>query len=188
MMLESAARPAMPPVTQRAQEEFPVLGGLGLSYVENPKEGAGYLEFWPAGEPGTLPYPRPQGIPQGKAGVEVRSSQTRPIDVMGDVASHHMIEADPYVKGYYKDFEKSLEPWQRERLREQYEYSRQHFGEDRSFDAWLEMSGLPGYFRGYPFDQWEDPARMYTPGQMEGLDDMMAYLRGQKHPLQTRKK
>jgi hypothetical protein len=187
-MMERNAQSALPPVTERAQQEFPILQSLGLSYVDAPRENAGYLEFWPSDERGTLQHPRPQAIPAGKAGVEVRSTQTRPIDVMGDVASHHMIETDPYVKGYYQSFQQSLEPWQRERLREQYEYSRENFGEDRPFEQWLEMSGMPGYFRGHPFQQWEDSARMYTPGQIESLDDMMAYLRGQKHPLQTRKK
>ena len=104
--------------------------------------------------------------------------RTRPIDVMGDVASHGMVNTDGVMNYYYNEFKRTLKPWQKDRLKKQYEYSKKNLGEKRDFNKWLEMSGLPGYFRGYAFKQWEKPNEMYTPEQRAMFDDMMNYLRG----------
>jgi hypothetical protein len=41
------------------------------------------------------------------------------------------------------------------------------------------MTGLFGYFRGYPFQQWEPEVidQAYTQDQRSLLDDMLNYLR-----------
>jgi hypothetical protein len=161
----------------QAAQEFPILRDLSVGYKESFGKGQGYLEFWPADETGTSDAPRPQEFPMGTVGVEVYDPKTRPIDIMGDVASHHLIQTDPYVKKAYEVFETSLTGDQRARLQDQYEYARRNEGERRPFNEWYEHSGLPGYFRGYAFDQWENAAELYTPDQRQLFDNMMDYLR-----------
>lgn len=162
---------------QQAQSEFPILNKLGLLYKESPGRAQGFLEFWPGEETGTPMYPRPQDFPMGKAGVEVFDPNTRPIDIMGDVASHHLIQSDPVVKQHYQQFQQSMTPDQTRRLQKQYQHAQENEGEKRPFEQWKERTGLPGYFRGYAFKQWDKPEDMYTPAQMKKFDEMMQYLR-----------
>lgn len=179
-------------VFDQALQQFPILQGLGLSVQQSPgrsdapgsSPGQAVLEFWRPGEPGSPETPRPEGLPLDAPGVEIYSDKTRPIDVLGDVVSHHLVDTDPRVAGYYKQFRDSLTDWQRNRLRSQYETSQKQFGEERPFEQWLESSGLPAYFRGYAFDQWGDGAkRMYTPGQIAMFDEMMGYLQQPREPV-----
>lgn len=165
-------------VFDEAKRQYPILGSLGLAYKNNPGGGQGYLEFWPGEETGTPERPRPKEFPMGQAGVEVFNQSTRPIDIMGDVASHHLINQDPYVKQHYQQFEQSLTPQQQGRLTKQYLYAKANEGEQRPYQQWYRMSGLPAYFRGYAFQQWDRPEEMYTPQQMQRFDKMMEYLRG----------
>ena len=171
--------PAAPPagLLDAAISQYPLLGSQGLQYKENYGGGKGFLEFWPPGEVGDDTAKRPEEFALDKPGVEIYDPKTRPIDVLGDVVSHHMINSDPTIKKSYGDFVNSLEPWQHQRLQEQYDHAKTNYGEARSFDEWKGASGLPAYFRGYPFQQWEKPEEMYTPSQMQHLDEMMGYLR-----------
>ena len=82
----------------QAQQEYPALQGLGLNYKYNPGGGPGLLESWPADEEGTTEHPRPPEFPLGQQGMEVYDPKTRPIDLMGDAASHFMINSDPTIK------------------------------------------------------------------------------------------
>jgi quinol monooxygenase YgiN len=91
-----------------------------------------------------------------------------------------MRQNDPRVKGYYEQFAKSITPQQEQRLRLQYQHAQQREGEQRPYEQWREMSGLPAYFRGYAFQQWKDAAQLYTPEQLKMFDSMMSYLGGTK--------
>lgn len=166
-----------PDVFEQAKEQFAVLRGLDIDFKRSPGRSGEILEFWPADEPGSPDRPRPADFPLDRVGIEVFDDNTRPIDVMGDVASHHLIETDPRVRSVYQRFRGSLTDNQRQRLRAQYQHSVQNFGERRSFEEWREMNGLPAYFRGYAFQQWDNPEDLYTQGQIEMFDDMMQYLR-----------
>lgn len=171
-------RPRPQTVFDKASAEYPVLKSLGIGYTQSPGRSGAMLEFWPSDEPGSPDMPRPKSLPLGKPGVEVYSNKVRPIDIMGDVASHHMVNSDPVVSRTYQAFAKSLEPWQEQNLRNQYEYAKKNEGERRSYADWKERSGLPAYFRGYAFQQWGDQAaQYYTPQQLQLLDAMMGYLR-----------
>ena len=165
---------------QSAQKEYPVLQGLGLSYKYNPGGGKGWLESWPAQETGTPEAPRPPEFPLGKQGIEIYNPQTRPIDIMGDVASHFMTQSHPEIAKHFETFANSMEPWQHDNLKDQYAFAKQFHGEKRPFEDWKQMSGLPAYFRGYAFDQWPDAQSMYTPQQIQNFDSMMRYLREPK--------
>jgi hypothetical protein len=162
---------------QTAKQEYPVLQGLGLNYKYSPGAQRGYLEFWPPQETGTPEWPRPKEFPQGGLGLEVYDPNTRPIDIMGDVASHHLVYNDPKMKSYYSSFEESLTPIQKKRLQAQYEWAQQNESEQRPYEDWYQATGLPGYFRGYAFQQWPDAKSAYTPAQLKMFDEMMNYLR-----------
>jgi len=165
-------------VFQQAMEMYPILKDLDIQYLITPEENRGYLEFYPPDEPGSEEYPRPKELPMGKLGVQVFDERTRPIDVLGDVTSHWLIYNDPVYKKYYEDFVDSLTPEQKLTLGNQYRHYRMTAGEDRPYEQWQEISGLPGYFRGYAFDQWDKKAanKMYTPEQLQMFDRMMNEL------------
>jgi hypothetical protein len=173
---------------QRAKQQFPMLNQMQLGYKNTPgkyTEGGNQLESWPAGEPGTPDRPRPQDFPLNRFGIENYNPHTRPIDLMGDVASHQLRYTDPLVKRTYEQFEASLTPEQNSRLKAQYQDAKTQEGETRSFEQWREHTGLPAYFRGYAFQQWDQPERLYTQEQRRSFDQMMGYLRGAQSPRQS---
>lgn len=167
-----------PNLLDQAKQQYQVLRNMDIAYADNPQEGKGYLEFWPPNEPGAPESPRPQSIPLGKPGVEVYRGDTRPIDILGDVVSHHLINTDPKISSYYDKFRQSLNPSQQTILKEQYLHARDREGERRPYDQWLTMSGLPSYFRGYAFQQWpqQNIDKYYTPEQIKMFDEMGSYL------------
>lgn len=166
-------------VFDQAKTDYPVLNNYDLQYKQSYGRAPGYLEFWPPNEPGSTDRPRPQELDINKPGIENYNPKTRPIDILGDVVSHHLINEDPTIKGHYNDFVSSLEPWQHQRLQEQYQHAQKNYNETRPYAEWATQSGVPAYFRGYPFQQWPNAAEMYTPQQMQAMDNMMGYLRGQ---------
>lgn len=167
---------------EQATEEYPILKNHDVKYKESYGRGKGFLEFWPADETGSPELPRPEEFGQDNFGVEIYDPKTRPIDVVGDIVSHHLVNVDPKIKKHYEDFSNSLEPWQIDNLKNQYLYAQENYGENRPFKNWKEHSGLPGYFRGYAFKQWEKPEEMYTKDQMKNFDIMTNYLKGNNQP------
>lgn len=136
------------------------------------------LELWPDDEPGSDDYPRPKALPLGEFGIEIFDPKTQPKDVMADFVSHFLINKDERVKGHYDKFIQSMTPKQKKILTEQYDYSKKNYGEKRNFKEWSTASGLPAWFRGYAFGQWDRPGEMYTPEQISDFDAMLRYLRG----------
>ena len=168
-----------PSLFQQAQQQWPRALGDVL-YKETPRSGDAFLEAWPPGEPGTPDRPRPKEFPLGKYGIEVYDTEhTRPIDILGDVTSHFLINQDPRIKDYYEQFKASMTPEQLKHLHDQHGRAFRG-GERRSFDAWAEAAGIPAWFRGYAFQQWpqEFTDRAYTPDQRAMFDEMMGYLGG----------
>lgn len=169
-----------PSLMDQAKQQYPILQGMDMGYTFTPRSDSGFMEYWPANEPGAANRPRPQALPMEKPGLEVYRSDARPIDVLGDVVSHQLVDTDPVVKNNYQDFMASMNPEQYQTLRDQYDYARKNNGEQRSYDQWAEVSGIPAYFRGYAFQQWPQEAtdKMYTQGQRNGFDSLMNYLSG----------
>lgn len=152
--------------------EFPTIGkaAKGYAYRQSPATDGRMLEFYPQGERDSFDPSKPA--------IEVFGDRAKPLDVAGDIVSHHLAKGgDPHVTKTYQDFEKSLSPEQQGRLREQYAYAQKNEGERRPFEQWYQQTGLPAYFRGYPFKQWQGVDHFYTPEQRASLDDMMGYLR-----------
>ena len=176
-------------VLAKAEEEFPLLrkmrenGDLQYDIAQTPKgKDDGILEFYAGDETGSKEHPRPKNWKNGVPGVQLRNLDSiKPSDVMGDVVSHHLIHTDPVIKDIYAKFKDSITPRQEEILQEKYEYAKKNFNEDRPFGEWLEISGMPGHFRAYPFRQWGDDIQrynaQYTADQMKMLDKMMGYVK-----------
>lgn len=172
---------------RRAEQQYPYLQDKDLRVAYNPDRKQGMLEFYPPQEVGSEQYPRPEQFPIDKFGVDIRSPMTRPIDVLGDYVSHYGIYTDPVLMASYKEIEKSLTGEQKDFLKRQYEdYKRGYFldeggnkvslgeKEKGTFEEWLDRSGLPGFYRGNIFNQWED--KYYTPRQLELFKKAKQYL------------
>lgn len=162
-----------------AKRLYPYLQDKDFDYVENLTDDkkAGYLEFWEPGDEGPPDgsVKRPEGIGIDRMGIEVRNPKTRPIDILGDYASHEGIYSDPKLKDIYDRYTSTLTD---EQLKVKYEYEKKNYGEDRPFEQWAERSGKPGMFRGYTFDQFseEEINEAYTDEQKAILDEARKYL------------
>ncbi len=168
-------------VFQQARDMYPALRDLDINYkISNNPQDNRKLEFFPQNERGSPNSPRPRELPINKLGMEIYNEDVRPLDVLADVTSHHLIYNDPTYKKYYDDFVNSFTPEQEQRLKGQYEYSVKNNGEERPFEQWAETTGLPGYFRGYAFKQWPDDfnKNAYTSDQLDMFDLMMNQLTG----------
>ena len=163
---------------EKAKKEYPYLADKDIAFDYAPGKGQGYLEFYSPTETGSPEYPRPQNIPMGKVGVQVFDPKTRPVDILADYVSHYGVENDPYLSAQYKQFTQSFTPEQQKKLQEQYSWYQNNpkFKETRPFEEWAKASGIPGYFRGYTFNQWPDSSKMYTPEQLNTLNAVKKYL------------
>lgn len=167
----------------QAAEQFPILKDHDIAYKENFGGGEGYMEAWSPGmtegNPGQM---RPSEFPMDKFGVEVYNKDSHPEDVMADITSHHLINVDPVVKDTYSKFTNSLEPFQHDILKDQYEWAQKNQNEQRPYDDWRDNTGLPGYLRGYTFNQWPKDFndKAYTPEQTKMLDTLKNYLQSNK--------
>ena len=163
---------------ENAKKEYPYLADKNLAFKYSPSVGRGFLEFYGPDETGSPEYPRPKDIPMGQVGVEVFNPKVRSKDILADYVSHYGVEQDPFLKERYQQFLGSFTPQQQETLKEQYKWYQNHpeFKETRPYEEWLNISGLPAFFRGYTFDQWEDAKEMYTPEQLKTLDAVRSYL------------
>jgi hypothetical protein len=195
MQVAQAAAPQAPPtppnLLQQAQSQYPVLKNLDYGYVENFQPNSGFLEHWEPGDAGVAPTTpnsldalRPSGLPMDKPGVEIRDPKTTPLDVLGDIVSHHLVNTDPVVKSAYQKLQDSITPDQEAVLQDQYSYAQKNEGETGSYEDWKQRAGMPGFLRGYTFQQWpqEFNDKVYTSQQKSDLDGLMGYLKGGPAP------
>jgi hypothetical protein len=167
---------------QRTAAKYPAINDMNIGYKVSPGKSGSFLETWPVGEPGTYGYRRPADLPINKTSVEVFNNNTTPSDLMGDLVSHDLVNTDPNLKASYQQFNQSLQPWQKDRLQEQYKYAVNN-GEQRPYEAWEGIAGLPAYYRGNLFDQWKGQGgktvttEMYTPEQLKNFERIKKYLK-----------
>lgn len=168
-----------PSLLDQARQQYPLLSNYDIAYKNNPGGGQGYMESWPPGETGTPQQPRPAEFNPNRFGVENYKPTSTPTDLAADVVSHHLVNIDPQIKQTYQQFGASLQPWQEDIMRGQYQHAQANQGEQRPYEAWRAASGVPAYFRGYAFQQWPQDfnKQAYTPQQMNSFDHMMQYLR-----------
>jgi hypothetical protein len=171
---------------QKAQAQYPILQTLPLDYrvSANKPDNNSYLETWPINETGGEGYLRPTDFPIDKLGIEVFKPTTRPKDIMADIVSHELVNSNPVYKKAYDEFISSLQPWQHEKLQNQYNYAKENENENRPFAEWASISGLPSYFRGNLFDQWQNEDtgdtvtnEMYTPNQLKEFSNLKSYMK-----------
>lgn len=156
----------------RARSQFKVVDRRTVGWVfqaSPPDDDGRILEFYPPGEEDSFD-------PDHYA-IETFGSAARVLDVAGEVASHYLVKGhDLTMVNYYTRFARSLNYEQHAHLVEQYQYAVDNNGEERPYETWKTVSGLPAYFRGWPFQQgW--PPSFYTAKQRTLLDNMMRYLR-----------
>jgi len=162
----------------RAKKEYPYLSDKEIPFVYSPnQETENLLESWKAGEPGEGNYQRPAQIPIDKFGIQVfKPEGATPLNILGDYVSHVGIETDPKLQQYYTQFQNLLDP---QSMQERYQYHVQNFGENRPYENWYNMTGLPEIFRGYTFKQFgneEEAKQMYSPEQLNVLNQVRQYL------------
>lgn len=152
---------------ETAQKEYPYLAGKDIAYKYSPKENAEYM----------LESYQGEDIPEwakGKtAAIEVFNPKTTPLDILGDYVSHYAVQQDPQLKAYYQQFQNLLDP---AAMQQRYQYHTQNLGEQRPYEQWAQMTGVPEMFRGYTFNQWENAKDLYTPQQLQVLDQVRKYL------------
>ncbi len=164
-----------PGVISDALKQYPILQNIGLQgvYSDKPLKYHGDIESWSPTEEGEPDNLRPAGLPKGTFGVQVyQGGKTKPIDVLADAVSHHLVNTDPQMKQYYQEFKDSLTPKQQDKLKADYQYAKENEGETRPFEQWVEASRLPAFFRGYTFNQWpkEFTSKLFTPDQIKLFD------------------
>jgi len=164
---------------EKAKTEYPYLADKDIAFDYAPNQGRGFLEFYGPEETGSPEYPRPENLPMGKVGVQVFDPTTKPIDILADYVSHYGVEKDPFLSERYQKFSNSFTPEQNQKLQEQYAYYQKHpeYKESRPYEDWLKASGMPGYFRGYTFNQWENSGDAYTKPQLDLLNQIREYLK-----------
>jgi hypothetical protein len=152
---------------ERAQQEYPYLAGKDIAYKYSPQKDPEYkLEFYQGGD-------LPDWAKGRKTAIEVFNPKTTPLDVLGDYVSHYGVQQDPQLQAYYQQFQNLLDP---AAMQQRYQYHTQNLREERPYEQWAKMTGVPEMFRGYTFNQWENAKDMYTPQQLQVLDQVRKYL------------
>ena len=152
---------------EKAQKEYPYLAGKDIAYKYSPKENAEYmLESYQGDD-------IPEWAKGRQAAIEVFNPKTSPLDILGDYVSHYAVTQDPKLQAYYQQFQNLLDPAV---MQERYQYHAQNLGEQRPYEQWAQMTGVPEMFRGYTFKQWPDAEQMYTPEQLNVLNQVRSYL------------
>jgi len=150
-----------------AQKEYPYLANKDIAYKYSQTPGEQrMLEFYKGDD-------LPDWAKGKQVAIEVFNPKATPLDVLGDYASHYGVQADPQLKALYAQFAGQLDP---NMMQERYQYHTQNLGENRPYEQWMQMTGLPEMFRGYTFNQWQDAAKMYTPEQLQTLNAVRSYL------------
>ena len=125
-----------------AQKEYPYLAGKDIAYKYSPQQNPEYmLEFYKGGD-------LPEWAKGKQTAIEVFNPKTTPLDILGDYASHYGVDTDPQLKALYAQFAGQLDP---KAMQERYQYHTQNLGENRPYEQWMQMTGLPEMFRGYTF-------------------------------------
>lgn len=159
---------------KQLEQTYPYLANKGINYVYTPNEkDSRILEFFPPQETGAGEYLRPKELPLGQPGIQVIQGKATPLDILGDYVSHYGVQKDPVLKELYSEFTNSLSDTE---LKNRYNYHKEQFNEKRPFSTWKQQTGIPELFRGYTFNQWENPEELYTPKQLQILDKVKSYI------------
>ena len=182
---------------ERAKKEYPYLANQDIVYDYKPIEKAGYLETFDPVESGDPKNPltqRPETIPFGQYGIQVRNPQTTPSMIMGDAISHIFNQinpktgqpVDPNLYGLYQQFAQTMQTpeWQ-QRLAKDYETEKAEAAKEGSqldfgtLQHYIQNNRIPAYMRGYVMNQWDQDwnKSWMSPQQQQILDQIKSYLK-----------
>ena len=88
-MSAMAEQPIDKVITAQAVKQYAFLSKHNVKTFVNPKQGEGYAETWPADEEGSPEWKRPEQLPMGVAGVEIKDPKNFGAkDYAAEVFSH----------------------------------------------------------------------------------------------------
>ena len=160
-------------LTQSASDQYKFLANHDIITIVNLKDNEGYAETWPADEPGDPSWPRPETIPMGKAGVEIKRKDFNANDYAAEVFSH----VDQKGISYANKLVESLSPAQLDILKQQsadYDMSKKLGMSEELAVRNAGMSAL----RGFVFGQWPKEAIDHlglNKSQTKMLEDAQRY-------------
>jgi hypothetical protein len=206
-MGDTTGQPAQPSNEDIAKElwskttkEYPYLADKNIPIVYTPGQGAGFLETWNKTEPGSEQDKRPEGLPLGSHGIQVRNPDTGPKEILGDYLSHVASKVDPETgkpedpKFYnlYKKFEETMQtPEMKKRLEKDYKFEKKEQeklkAEGKPYldigtkEHYIENNRIPAYMRGYVTDQWDSEWNQswMNSKQKRIMDQMKAHVKGE---------
>ena len=89
----------VPTLMDQAKQQYPILNNYDIGYKYSEGRAPFMLESWGPGMSESIPgVNRPNEFPTSQFGVEVYDPKTKPIDILGDVVSHHLVNSDPKIK------------------------------------------------------------------------------------------
>ena len=184
----------------KTTKEYPYLADKNIPLIYTPGQGAGFLETWDKKETGSEQDKRPEGLPLGSYGIQVRDSNTGPKEILGDYLSHVASKLDPDTgkpedpKFYslYKEFEKTMQtPDMQKRLERDYKFEKREQEQLKSQgkpyldvgtkEHYIQNNRIPAYMRGYVTDQWDSDWNQswMTPKQTKIMNKMKAHVKGE---------
>lgn len=184
----------------KTTKEYPYLADKNIPLIYTPGQGAGFLETWDKKEIGSEQDKRPEGLPLGSYGIQVRDSNTGPKEILGDYLSHVASKLDPDTgkpedpKFYslYKEFEKTMQtPDMQKRLERDYKFEKREQEQLKSQgkpyldvgtkEHYIQNNRIPAYMRGYVTDQWDSDWNQswMTPKQTKIMNKMKAHVKGE---------
>lgn len=164
-----------PTMLQAASARYPFIDQHNVQVIENPQSGRGFAETWFAGDEGHPKYPRPEGIPMDRHGIEIFQPKEFGIDDLAGEVMH----LDPHVNAQRDALAASLSPEQIAALRR----------ESLDYDESLRYGQSPeralqnatdGLIRGHVVGQWPAgaiEAIQLNEEQKKVLDGLHKYTR-----------
>jgi len=205
-MNDTTAQPAQPSnediakdLWSKTTKEYPYLADKNIPLVYTPGQGAGFLETWDKKETGSEQDKRPEGLPLGSHGIQVRNPETGPKEILGDYLSHVASKVDPDTgkpedpKFYslYKQFEETMQtPEMKKRLEKDYRFEKKEqeklkkegkkYLDIGTKEHYIENNRIPAYMRGYVTDQWDADWNQswMTSKQKRIMDQMKSHVKG----------
>lgn len=165
-----SAMSPVPVLFDIAQEKYPFIRANQMGYGITPREGEGFAETWPAGEPGSPERPRPSQFPLDRPAIQVfKPDQFTMADIAGEA-----MHVDPYVQAKREQLTPTLDTAQQEILKKQLDYT---MSKGMPEDARMK-NAVDALMRGYVVGQWPEHALKqfnFTAEQTKMLDDLKKY-------------
>ena len=173
-MSATAEQPLDKVIAAQAAKQYGFLTHHTVNTFVNPKQGEGYAETWPADEEGSPDWKRPDQLPMGTAGVEIKdpknfSAKDYAAEVFSHVDPTGVQTANTLLSSMSKDQVNTMKG-----AANDYAMSKDMGMPE---DAALQNASM-AVLRGYVFDQWPKKAISdlgLSESQMKILEDAKEY-------------